>query len=87
MECESQRVPATNEPAIVKLALNEPVNFGATDSLMSEVTYKLMCGMSLPNNEGTVISVIMFSEIFAVSTGYYARDISDGYAKFLKGAE
>lgn len=77
----------TNEPAIVKLALNEPVNFGAIDSLMSEVIYKLMCGMSLPDDAGEVISVIMFNEIFAVSTGYYARDISDGYAEFLKGVE
>ena len=77
----------TNEPAIVKLALNKPVNFGAVDSLMREVVYKLMCGISLPDDARKAISIIMFREIFAVSTGYYARDISDGYAEFLKGAE
>lgn len=80
--CEKFR--HTNEPAIVKLALNEPVNFAELDSLMREVVYKLMCGISLPNDAKKAISVMMFSEIFAGTTGYYARDISEGYAEFLK---
>lgn len=83
--CEEFR--HTNEATIVKAALKEPVNFAELDSLMREVVYKLMCGMSLPEDAKKAISVMMFREIFAVSTGYYARDISEGYAEYLKESE
>ena len=73
----------SNNSSIVKIALNEPVNFAEIDTLMKEVIYKLMSGISLPVDMEKIFSEIMFNEIFASSTGYYSKSILRAYTDFL----
>ena len=76
----------SNNSAIVKLALNEPVNFAMIKTLVQEVIYKLMSGMSLPSETEKSFAEIMFNEIFASSTGYYAKDLTTAYSGFIREA-
>ena len=74
----------SNNSSIVKIALNEPVNFAEIDTLMKEVIYKLMSGISLPVDTEKIFSEIMFNEIFASSTGYYSKSMLMAYTDFLE---
>ncbi|MBR1602054.1 MAG: DUF87 domain-containing protein [Synergistaceae bacterium] len=74
----------SNVNAVVRLAFVEPVDYSAIDGLMRDVLYKVMCGISLPQDAESSLLTILLDEILARAAGYYMKSVSRAYAEFLE---